>query len=164
MKCRMLDRHFISGGIVKSFQLLAAAVLCLTAAAGSVHAVEFKSVGAAPAILYDAPSQKGRKVFVAPREMPVEVVLTYGEWSKVRDATGELSWVESKALGSARTVVTTVQGAKARAAADEKSALVFTADKGVLLELVEPLASGWVRIRHRDGQSGYVKAAEVWGE
>ena len=149
---------------MRLIQLLAVTALYLTAAAGAAHAVELKSVGAAPAILYDAPSQKGRKVFVAPREMPVEVVLTYGEWSKVRDATGELSWAESKALSPARTVVVTLSGAKARAAADEKSALIFTADKGVLLELVEPLASGWVKVKHRDGQSGYIRAAEVWGE
>lgn len=149
---------------MKSIQLGAVAVLCLAAATGAAHAVEFKSVGAAPAILYDAPSQKGKKVFVAPREMPVEVVLTYGEWSKVRDATGELAWVDSRALSATRTVVTTVAGAKVRAAADEKSPVAFTADKGVLFELMEPPASGWVRIKHRDGQSGYVKVAEVWGE
>lgn len=149
---------------MKSIQLGAVAGLCLAAATGSAHAVEFKSVGPAPAILYDAPSQKGKKVYVAPREMPVEVVLTYGEWSKVRDATGELAWAESRALSPTRTVVTTVAGAKVRTAADEKSAVIFTADKGVLFELMEPPASGWVRIRHRDGQSGYAKVAEVWGE
>ena len=147
---------------MKPIQLLA--VLCLTAAVGAAHAVEFKSVGAAPAILYDAPSQKGRKVFIAPREMPVEVVLTYGEWSKVRDASGELSWVESRALNANRTVIVTVPGARARAEADEKSPLMFTADKGVLLELAEPVASGWVKVKHRDGQSGYIKATEIWGE
>jgi SH3-like domain-containing protein len=156
--------HVISGVIVRSIQLLVVAALCLTAIADAAHAVEFKSVGAAPAILYDAPSPKGRKVFIAPREMPVEVVLTYGEWSKVRDATGELSWIESKALNAGRTVVVTVTSAKARAAADEKSALVFTADNGVLFELAEPVASGWVKVKHRDGQSGYVKATDVWGE
>ena len=149
---------------MKLIQLGAAAALCLVAATGTAHAVEFKSIGATPAILYDAPSQKGKKVFIAPREMPVEVIMTYGEWSKVRDATGELAWVESRALSPTRTVITTMAGAKVRAAADEKSALVFTADKGVLFELMEPPASGWVRIKHRDGQSGYVKAAEVWGE
>jgi SH3-like domain-containing protein len=148
---------------VRSIPLLVAAAVCM-ATASAAHAAEFKSIGTAPAVLYDAPSQKGRKMFVAPREMPVEVILTYGEWSKIRDATGELSWVESKALSPARSVVTTLQGAKVRSASDEKSALVFTADKGVLLELVEPVASGWVKVRHRDGQGGYIKASEVWGE
>jgi SH3-like domain-containing protein len=149
---------------LRPIQFLVIAASFPAMAAGAAHAVEFKSVGSTPAILYDAPTQKGRKVFVAPREMPVEVVLSYGDWSKVRDAAGDLAWVESKALTSTRHVVTSVQGAKVRAAGDDKSALVFTADKGVVLELVEPTASGWVKVKHRDGQGGYVKAAEVWGE
>ncbi|MDB5761157.1 MAG: hypothetical protein JWQ21_152 [Herminiimonas sp.] len=143
---------------------IALAALLLPMAAGAARAIDFRSVGAAPAILYDAPSEKGRKVWVAPRGMPVEVVLTYGEWAKVRDVAGDLSWVESKTLTPTRNVIANVATAKVRTAADESSAVVFTADKGVLLELVEPGASGWVKVRHRDGQSGYVRAAEVWGE
>jgi SH3-like domain-containing protein len=69
-------------------RLIAGAALLL--AAGTSHALDFKSVGAAPAILYDAPSTKGSKLFVAPRGMPVEVVLSYGDWVKVRDAGGDL--------------------------------------------------------------------------
>jgi hypothetical protein len=41
---------------------------------------------------------------------------------------------------------------------------VFTAVKGVLLELAEPVASSWVKVRHRDGDIGYAKASDVWGE
>jgi SH3-like domain-containing protein len=144
--------------------LFAMTTVLLPLVPGAAHAIEFKSVGAAPAILYDAPSEKGRKISVAPREMPVEIVLTYGEWVKVRDVTGELSWVEAKALSPKRFIVSNVAGTRVRSAADEKSALEFTADKGVLFELAEPVVSGWVKVRHRDGQSGYVKAAEIWGE
>ncbi len=133
-------------------------------ACGAAHAFEFKSVGAAPTIMYDAPSFKGAKVFVAPRGMPVEVVFTYGEWSKVRDVSGELAWVESKVLSPKRNVVTSLANVKIRAAADEGSAIVFVADKGLLLELAEPVASGWLKVKHRDGQTGYVKVADVWGD
>ena len=132
-------------------------------AAGTAHAIEFKSVGGAPAILYDAPSEKGRKAFVAPREMPVEVVLTYGEWTKVRDVAGDLLWIESKALNPKRYVMANVPNIKVRAAADEKSAVVFTANRYVLFELAEPVVSGWVKVRHRDGQTGYVRISQVWG-
>jgi hypothetical protein len=132
--------------------------------AGTAHALDFKAVGANPAVLYDAPTAKGRRVFVAPRGMPVEVVLTYGEWTKVRDATGDLSWVESKMLAARRNVVVTASSARVRTNADDAAPVVFTADKGVLLELVDPSASGWVKVKHRDGQSGFVKGAEVWGE
>ena len=144
----------------------AAALAALTAAltAPAAQSAEFKSVGAAPAILYDAPSERGRKVFVAPRGMPVEVVLSYGEWTKVRDVAGDLSWIEAKALDSRRHVVVSAAGAKVRASADEAGAVVFTADKGVLLELAEPISSGWVKVRHRDGQGGYIRAADIWGD
>jgi SH3-like domain-containing protein len=141
--------------------VLSAALLAVT---GAAHALEFKSVGATPAVLYDAPSPKGRKVFVAPRGMPVEVVLTYGEWTKVRDMSGDLAWIQSRALVPRRNVIVNVASARVRASADEASAVTFTADKGVLLELVEPVAGGWAKVRHRDGQTGFVRVAEVWGE
>ncbi|WP_422388784.1 SH3 domain-containing protein [Keguizhuia sedimenti] len=141
------------------------ALACLLpAAVGTAHALEFKTVGSAPAILYDTPSEKGRKLFVAPRGMPVEVVLTYGQWNKVRDVTGDLSWVPAKALTTKRNVITNAASARVRAAPDDGSALVFSADKGVLLELVEPVRSGWVKVKHQDGQAGFVRTSEVWGE
>ncbi|MDB5727423.1 MAG: hypothetical protein JWR25_646 [Noviherbaspirillum sp.] len=149
---------------MRSARLSAVSLLVLSLAAGAAHALDYKSVGAAPAVLYDAPSAKGRKVFVAPRGMPVEVVLTYGDWTKVRDAAGDLSWVESKLLSPKRTLVVNAGSARIRVAADDNAAVVFTADKGVLLDRVETAQAGWVRVRHRDGQIGFVKASEVWGE
>lgn len=138
-------------------------VLALASVSGGALALDFKSIGASPVILYDAPSAKGSKVYVAPRGMPVEVILTYGTWSKVRDMGGDLSWVESKELVARRNVVVRVANAKVRAAADESSALVFSVDKNVLLEMAEPVNAGWVKVKHRDGQIGYVKVSEVWG-
>lgn len=145
-------------------RLIALAAALVSYGTIAAPAVEFKSVGSAPAIMYDAPSLKGKKLFIAPRGMPVEVVLTYGEWNKVRDAAGDLVWVEAKALTSKRNVVVKAANARVRTAAEEAAPVVFAADKGVLLEVVEPTASGWVKVRHRDGQSGYVRASEVWGE
>lgn len=128
-----------------------------------VQAMEFRSVGATPVIMYDAPSVKGGKVYVAPRGMPVEVIFTSGAWSKVRDMAGDLSWVESKDLITRRNLIVRVANAKIRASADDSAALVFSAEKNVLLEMAEPASAGWVKVRHRDGQLGYVKVNEVWG-
>jgi SH3-like domain-containing protein len=148
---------------MKSARVLLFSAVLLCVAASDASALEFKSVGAEPAVLYDAPSVRGRKVFVAPRGMPVEVVLNYGDWAKVRDAGGDLAWVEAKQLTARRNVVVRVPNVRVHAAAEDAAQVVFTADKGVLLELVEP-SGEWLKVRHRDGQSGYVKASEVWGE
>ena len=147
-------------------RLLAGLTLMLAAAAlgmSSAQAFDFKTVGAAPVILYDAPSTKGGKLFVVPRGTPLEVVLAYGDWLKVRDVNGELAWTEAKGLSSKHNVVVRAANLKIRATPDDGGAAVFTADKGVLLEVTEAAAGGWLKVRHRDGLSGYVKNSEVWG-
>ncbi len=139
-----------------------AGALLMLAAAGS-QAFDFKTVGAAPAILYDAPSTKGGKLFIVPRGTPLEVVLTYGDWVKVRDLSGELAWTEAKGLSAKRNVIVRSVNVKVRATADDNGAPVFIADKGVLLELVESAAGGWVKVRHRDGLTGFIKNTDIWG-
>jgi SH3-like domain-containing protein len=53
--------------------------------------------------------------------------------------------------------------ADVRAGPNANATLVFEAYKQVLLEVVEPPADGWVKVRHRDGQQGYIRIAHVWG-
>lgn len=149
---------------MRFFRLQATLIVLGLLSASHAQALDFKSIGAAPAVMFDAPSSRGKKVFVAPRNMPVEVILVYGEWSKVRDASGDLSWVESKALAPKRFVIVKAASSRIHVGPEDGSATVFSAEKGVLLELVEPVSSGWVKVRHRDGQSGFAKATEVWGD
>jgi SH3-like domain-containing protein len=142
-------------------RLIAGSILLLASCAAA--AFDFKSVGAHPAILYDAPSVKGGKLFIAPSGMPVEVVLSYGDWVKVRDAAGDMAWTEVRNLSARRNVIVRAASARVRAAPEDNAAVLMTADKNVLLELVDPEAGPWLRVRHRDGISGYVRASEVWG-
>jgi SH3-like domain-containing protein len=142
-------------------RLFAPVLLTLTCA--HACAADFRSVGAPSVVLYDAPSVKSAKRYIAPRGMPVEIVSRYGDWVKVRDADGELAWTESKGLSARRNVVVKALSAKVHATADENAAVLMTADKGVLLELLDPQATGWVRVQHEDGISGFVRATEIWG-
>lgn len=140
------------------------ALLACCAFVGSAQAVDYKSVGPGPAVMLDAPGAKARKLFIAPAGMPVEVVVTSGDWSRVRDAAGDLAWVENKALTDKRMLVVESAQATARSAANDGAPVAFTAARGVLLEVAEPISSGWIKVRHRDGDVGFVKAADVWGE
>ncbi|HST01583.1 MAG TPA: SH3 domain-containing protein [Usitatibacter sp.] len=126
-------------------------------------AVEFRSLGAAPAVLYDAPSAKADRLFVASRYYPFEILVKLDQWTKVRDMNGEVAWVENKALGDRQTVMVTVPLADVRAAPNAQAPLVFEAYKQVLLEVLEPPADGWVKVRHRDGQQGYIRLTHVFG-
>ena len=140
-----------------------AAAALLLAAAGVAAAAEYRSLGDRAAVLYDAPSGKADRLFVASRYYPFEVLVRLDHWTKVRDANGEVAWVENKALGDQATVLVSVPLADVRAAPNAQSALVFEAYKQVLLEVVEAPVDGWVKVRHRDGQQGYIRTAHVWG-
>lgn len=150
-----------------SFSVLrtAAAIAVGVACVAPALAAEYKSIGNEPAVLYDAPTLRGTRTFVAPRGMPVEVIIAQGDWVRIRDASGGLAWVERKMLTDRRTVVVSASsGATVHASADETSPALFRAQRGVLLDLVGPPSGGWVQVRHRDGQAGFVKVGEVWGE
>ena len=131
--------------------------------AGAGAAADFRSVAENAAVLYDAPSAKAKKLYVVSHGYPVEVLVVVEGWSKVRDAAGELTWIESKQLSDKRTVMVRMPLAQVREAADDNAPVAFEAQQYVLLELLEVASGGWLRVRHRDGQSGYVRVAQVWG-
>jgi SH3-like domain-containing protein len=139
------------------------AALALAAAALPSSGAEYRALGERPAILYDAPSTRADRLFVASRLYPFEVLVKLDQWTKVRDANGEVAWIENAALGNRATVLVTVPLADVRAEPNAQSALVFEAYKQVILEIVEPAAGEWIKVRHRDGQVGFIRVAHVWG-
>ena len=138
-------------------------MLFLLLAAPAVLAGEFRSIGENAVTMYDAPSVKANTLFVASRFYPVEVIVQVDNWTKVRDLAGDLAWVEKKNLSDTRTVVVTAALADVREKAEADAPLVIQARQGVALEIVELGVGPWVRVRHRDGQTGFVRANQVWG-
>ena len=150
--------------------LRAAAVALAVAVALPVAAADYRATGETATLLYDAPSTKARPLFVLGRDVPLEVIVPVEGWIKVRDAGGTIGWVERRALVEKRTLVVRVPLAEVRANPDDAAPLVFRAEQNVLLELAEQAAGarttatpGWVGVRHRDGQTGYVRIAQVFG-
>ena len=128
----------------------------------AVAALEYLSIADNAVIMYNAPSLKADKLYVVSRYLPVEAVVKVEGWVKVRDSSGTLAWVEQKAVSDKRFVIVIELQAEAYQAADRKSPLAFQAQKDVILEWLEPSINGWIKVRHRDGQSGYVKITQVW--
>jgi SH3-like domain-containing protein len=142
---------------IKTLSVLLA--LLMPAAA---FALDYRSVSVPRGVMYDAPSASGKKLFVVSQFYPVEVIVDLGAWVKVRDKSGELAWMESKSLATRRTVLANDR-ADVRESADASAAVVFRVDKDVALELLEPSSNGWIKVRHRDGSTGFVMANQVWG-
>ena len=85
-------------------------------------------------------------------------------------AGGTIGWVEKRALADKRMLVVRVPLAEVRTGPDDAAPLVFRAEQSVLLELAEPAKGaattatpGWVKVKHRDGQAGFARIAQVFG-
>jgi SH3-like domain-containing protein len=138
--------------------------LCaVLATAMPAAAADFRSIGENAAVLFDAPSLKAKKTHLISRGYPVEIVVAVEGWFKVRDAGGELAWVEAKNLVERRTLMVKVKLADIRQSAADNAPLSFQAEQNVLLDLVELTDTGWARVAHRDGQSGFIRINQVWG-
>lgn len=133
-------------------------------AIGQAGALEFVSVSAPSALYYDAPSLQSAKRYVVSRYTPLEVVVTLGDWLKVRDQTGALAWVEKKAVGRARYVAVTSELADVHQSPDANSPLAFKARKRVALEWLQDTSIGWIKVKHQDGEVGYISVTDVWGD
>lgn len=145
-------------GFARLFALFAVYV-----SANMAHAVEYVSVGETNAILYDAPSIKAKKLFVVNRYMPFEEVVTLDSWVKVRDRSGGLYWVEKRVLSDKRYVIALLPLVDVRAAPDISSPRLFQVRQQVALERMDSTGTGWIKVRHQDGNVGYVRSIEVWG-
>jgi SH3-like domain-containing protein len=148
----------------------ALACVAAIAAASTVAAADFRVTADQPTILYDGPSAKAKPLFLYGRDVPVELIVTVEGWSKVRDSGGTIGWIDRKGLSEKRMVVVRAPVAEVRAAADEASPVVFRVERDVLLEIAEAASSsantsvpGWVKVKHRDGASGFVRISQVFG-
>jgi SH3-like domain-containing protein len=138
-------------------------VLAALGFATSGVAADYRSVDVAAAILYDAPSQKAKKLYLVKAQTPLEVVVRLEGWFKVRDAEGTLAWIEAAQLAERRTLIVTAATADLRQAERVDAQLLGQLDKWVLLDYLGPATPGWAKVRHRDGVTGFVRSTQVWG-
>lgn len=128
----------------------------------AANALDFRSLNE-NAIVYDGASRQAVPQFIVLRGTPVEVIVAVDKWMKVREASGGLGWVEKNQLTEATQVIVTQAVAIVRQQADESAPQVFSATKDVLLEVMEKPGKAWVKVRHRDGSTGFVSIKAIWG-
>lgn len=146
------------------FYLRRFACLIFLLLAGAAHGVEYISVATDSAILYDAPSTRAKKEFVVNRYTPYEVVVSIAGWVKVREYGGQMHWIESANISPKRYILAMRPVVDVFQLPEFTSGLLFQVGQNVILEWIETTGTGWVKIRHEDGDVGFVRSSDVWGE
>ena len=149
--------------LTKRFLLQRVCVLSLLAiVANGAQALEYRSTARHGVILFDAPQDTASKRFVLSANMPLEVLSEQADWLRVRDRDGTLSWIKKSDV-SPRRFVQLSRNSKIFQAANNKSHVLYSAERNVLLELQENTGAGWLKVKHRDGAIGYIRIEDVWG-
>lgn len=146
---------------MKHAQLLL--MLLMFSCAGLAQALEYVSVSDSTAILYDANSTKAKKLYVIGKFTPLEKVVNLQDWIKVRDSSGTLAWIERRAVSDRQFVLVTVPLAAVRKAPELKSPVLYQVSHHVLMESLGINSGGWIKARHLDGTTGYMRSVDVWG-
>ena len=92
------------------------------------------------------------------------MIVDLADWVKVRDNTGKLFWIEKRQVSSKRYVMVTVPSTVVRRNPEDNAEVVFKATQQLGLEWLGNTGTGWVKVRHEDGSTGYLKSADVWGD
>lgn len=99
------------------------------------------------------------------KNMPVEIVLEYDNWRKIRDTKGDEGWVHKTLLTGRRTALVSVKGAERayilkRPQAGARAMAVL--ENQVLVRVDKCVETGWCFV-DGSGYKGWISAKNLWG-
>ena len=138
------------------FYLLLVAWLPAVAAAAPLQTVK-------PAVMYDAPSGQARPLLILAGGFPLKEISRVDGWYKVSDYNNDIGWIAAGEVRSHRAAVIVVGRAAIRVDPHPAAAAVFFAQRGVVLDILQPAAdNGWLKVVHPDGETGYLQKSDSW--
>jgi len=150
--------------LIKIFFKLISIFFILAFFSGSVFA-DFISVKTKKALLYEGPSASTKKLYIVTEGYPLEIMVNLKDWKKVKDHTGNISWIQSNFADKNRTVMTIKSNVNLYHKASLQSSKLGQISKFVILNLNSTLVTdGWVNVQSQlEGLSGFVRLDKVWG-
>jgi len=94
--------------------------------------------------------------------LPLIIVAETEMWRKVRDVTGDESWIHKPALSGIRRVLV-LEDATLHSKAKNTARVTAIVDRNVLLDLEECNEADWCKVRSSEGLKGWTPRYKLWG-
>ncbi|MCW7754738.1 SH3 domain-containing protein [Desulfobotulus sp. H1] len=107
------------------------------------------------------PGTQHSVLWQAEANYPLEVLEKRDGWVRFRDFEGYEGWVSANLTGTTPSVVVKNSKANVRSGPGTSHSIVFTVEKGVPFRVLGRQGE-WVRIRHADGDEGWIHRNLVW--
>lgn len=139
------------------YLLLTAIVL----GAGTAMAAERVSVIGEIANVRALPNTQSDTLWQVEKYHPLLVLEKKGKWYRFQDFEGDTGWIHSSLVDKTPTVIVKVRRANIRTGPGTQYDLAFDADKGTPFKVLETKGR-WKKIRHADGDEGWIFTSLVW--
>ena len=141
--------------------LLVLGVTALSARQADARTQRFVRVRVDVANLRAQPSGTAKLLRHAYENEPLRVIGARGQWIQVRDYADESAWIYGSLIDGRPAVVVVRNLVNVRALPGTEHPVVFTAERGVNLLLLER-SGRWLHVRHEVGE-GWLHDSLVWG-
>ena len=98
---------------------------------------------------------------------PFEVMKKHGDWLQVKDFEDETGWIHKSHVRKAPHMIVRAnkdqeQAINIRSGPGNDNAIIGSAYHGVVFSMLE-VKSGWVKVQHESGFTGWIKKSLLWG-
>ncbi|MBV5317300.1 MAG: SH3 domain-containing protein [Desulfobulbaceae bacterium] len=129
---------------------------------------EMVSIASEDINMRSGPSTQKEVLWKVGTGFPVEIVKSEGEWIQVRDFEGSTGWVKKNTTQKTpHMIVKANKGTNKQIDVRSepnttKGKVVARANYGVVFKALEK-KSGWVKVEHGQGVTGWVESSQLWG-
>ncbi len=93
---------------------------------------------------------------------PLDTLKKSGNWYKIRDFEGDEGWIFHSLIKKISAVIVKAPLVNVRSGPETSSRVLFQAEKGVSFERLGKKGN-WFKVRHADGEVGWIHKSLVWG-
>ena len=131
----------------------------------SVCLAEIISIKVPKANIRSGPGTNYKVNHTVGKFFPLQILKKKGDWYRVKDFEGDIGWVYRKLTSKTPAVVVKTRKkvrANVRYGAGKKYKRIFQAARGSAFKLVKK-SGNWIKIKHADGDTGWIYKKLLWG-
>jgi SH3-like domain-containing protein len=143
-------------------KILIYTVLVFVLSVGTASA-ERLSVAVNKANVRSGPGKNYEVLWSVGKYFPVDIIKTSGDWREIRDYEGDVGWIHHSLLKEIPSVIVKGSLVNVREGPGKDTKVLFQAESGVCFK-VEEKKDKWLRVKHADGDTGWIHESLVWGK
>jgi SH3-like domain-containing protein len=164
---RIMTCTNIKRGTGRTVWLLLLLLMVTWSLGSQAAAITMVSVAGEKVNLRKGPSTQYPVIWELGQGFPLQVIGSKGNWLKVSDFEKDVGWIYKELVSRKPHLIVKVnKNSKARinirSGPGTKYKIVGKAEYGVVFATLER-ENGWVKVRHENGLTGWIKRSLLWG-